>query len=158
PPGPTAPRRSVSYAPLPPSALAPGSAYTAPRQTLIIRGDGGGTVMAMPSSRVPPESGSMHVWSQLDVHRKQQAISVVAQMAFNVEKPNAERSPEEKNHAARSHPDKAPHRALAPSRARLRAPVAPHPGPRQHGQCRPPVPAGEACPSPGMARASRGGH
>ena len=42
--------------------------------------------MAMPSSRVPPESGSIHVWSQLDVDLRQQAISVVAQMAFNVVK------------------------------------------------------------------------
>ena len=42
--------------------------------------------MTMPSSRVPPGSGSTHVWSQLDVDLRQQAISVVAQMAFNVVK------------------------------------------------------------------------
>jgi hypothetical protein len=39
--------------------------------------------MAMPSSWVPPESGVQHVWSQLDTTRQQQAISVVARMAFN---------------------------------------------------------------------------
>ncbi len=64
--------------------------------------------MAMPSSRVPPESGSIHVWSQLDVNRRQQAISVVAQMAFNVVKTHSERSQEERNHDDRSQPDQAP--------------------------------------------------
>ena len=64
--------------------------------------------MAMPSSRVPPESGSMHVWSQLDVDRRQQAISVVAQMAFNMVKTHSERSQEESNHDDRPQPDKAP--------------------------------------------------
>jgi hypothetical protein len=64
--------------------------------------------MAMPSLRVPPESGAMHVWSQLDVQRKQQAISVVAQMAFHVVKTQAQRSPEESNHADHSQPDQAP--------------------------------------------------
>ena len=47
--------------------------------------------MAMPSARVPPESGSTHVWSQLDVDLRQQAISVVAQMAFNVVKTHPNR-------------------------------------------------------------------
>jgi hypothetical protein len=46
--------------------------------------------MAIPSARVPPESGSTHVWSQLDVDLRQQAISVVAQMAFNAVKTYSE--------------------------------------------------------------------
>jgi hypothetical protein len=45
----------------------------------------------------------MHVWSQLDVQRKPQAISVVAPMAFNVVKTQAEWSPEERTHADPSH-------------------------------------------------------
>ena len=45
--------------------------------------------MAMPSSRFPPESGLAQVWSQLDADRRQQAISVVAQMAFNLVKTQA---------------------------------------------------------------------
>ena len=42
--------------------------------------------MAMRSSRFPPEPDSAQVWRQLDAHLRQQAISVVAQMAFNVVK------------------------------------------------------------------------
>jgi hypothetical protein len=64
--------------------------------------------MAMPSARVPPESGSIHVWSQLDVDLRQQAISVVAQMAFNVVKTYPERSQEERHHDPRPQPDQAP--------------------------------------------------
>jgi hypothetical protein len=63
--------------------------------------------MAMPSARVPPESGSIHVWSQLDVDLRQQAISVVAQMAFMV-KTYPERSQEERHHDPRPQPDQAP--------------------------------------------------
>ena len=61
--------------------------------------------MTMPSSRVPPGSGSTHVWSQLDVELRQQAISVVAQMAFNVVKTPPEPSQEESNQAHRPPPD-----------------------------------------------------
>ena len=71
--------------------------------------------MAMPPARVPPESGSIHVWSQLDVHLRQQAISVVAQMAFNVVKTHPERSQEERHPDHRPQPDQAPQRALDPS-------------------------------------------
>jgi hypothetical protein len=42
--------------------------------------------MAMRSSRLPPEPDVGQVWRQLDAHLRQQAISVVAQMAFNVVK------------------------------------------------------------------------
>jgi hypothetical protein len=42
--------------------------------------------MAMQSSRLPPEPDVAQVWRQLDAQLRQQAISVVAQMAFNVVK------------------------------------------------------------------------
>jgi hypothetical protein len=42
--------------------------------------------MAMRSSRLSPEPDSAQVWHQLDAQLRQQAISVVAQMAFNVVK------------------------------------------------------------------------
>lgn len=42
--------------------------------------------MAMRSSRLPPAPDLAQVWRQLDAHLRQQAISVVAQMAFNVVK------------------------------------------------------------------------
>jgi hypothetical protein len=61
--------------------------------------------MTMPSSHVSPGSGSTHVWSQLDVERRQQAISVVAQMAFNVVKMSPEPSQEERNHDHCPQPD-----------------------------------------------------
>jgi hypothetical protein len=54
--------------------------------------------MAMPSSRFPPDPGSTHVWSQLDTERQQQAISVVAQMAFHFIKTRSEPSPREEDH------------------------------------------------------------
>jgi hypothetical protein len=40
--------------------------------------------MTMPSSRFPPGFESAWVWRQLDVDLRQQAISVVARMAFNL--------------------------------------------------------------------------
>jgi len=61
--------------------------------------------MTMPSSRVPLGSDSTHVWSQLDIERRQQAISVVAHMAFNVVKTPPEPSQEEKHHDHRPQPD-----------------------------------------------------
>ena len=85
--------------------------------------------MTMPSSRVPPGSDSTHVWSQLDVDLRQQAISVIAEMAFNVVKTHPEPSQEERKYDHHPQPDQAPQRALDPSRSRLRAPVDPHPGP-----------------------------
>lgn len=42
--------------------------------------------MAKLSSYVPPQCVSAQVWWQLDTARRQQAIAVVAQMAFNVVK------------------------------------------------------------------------
>ena len=71
--------------------------------------------MAIPSIRVPPASGSTHVWSQLDVDLRQQAISVVAQMAFNVVKTYPERAQEGEHDDHRPQPDQAPKRALDPS-------------------------------------------
>ena len=54
--------------------------------------------MAMPSSRLPPESNSAQVWRQLDANLQQQAISVVAQMAFNLVKTQSESSQQEPDH------------------------------------------------------------
>ena len=52
--------------------------------------------MAMPSSRFPPAPDSAQVWRQLDTDRRQLAISVVAQMAFNwVKTQDASCQPEE---------------------------------------------------------------
>jgi hypothetical protein len=51
--------------------------------------------MALPSFRVPPESGSAQVWRQLDAALRQQAISVVAQMAFNLVKTQSAPSQQE---------------------------------------------------------------
>jgi hypothetical protein len=51
--------------------------------------------MAMPSSRFPPGSESAQVWSQLDADLRQQAISVVAQMAFNLVKTQSKHSQQE---------------------------------------------------------------
>ena len=42
--------------------------------------------MAMLSPRLPLGIESAQVWPQLDADRRQQAISVVAQMAFNLVK------------------------------------------------------------------------
>lgn len=64
--------------------------------------------MAMPSARVPPGAGSAHVWSQLDIDLRQQAISVVAQMAFNVVKTYPDRSQQERDHDHITQPDEAP--------------------------------------------------
>jgi hypothetical protein len=62
------------------------------------RRDGGDGVMAMPSTRVPPEANSAHVWTQLDVDLRRQAISVVAQMAFHFVQTHPEPSQPEKAH------------------------------------------------------------
>jgi hypothetical protein len=51
--------------------------------------------MAMPSSHVPPEPGSAQVWRQLDAALRQQAIAVVAQMAFNLIKTQSAPSQQE---------------------------------------------------------------
>ena len=51
--------------------------------------------MAMSSSRFPPRLDSVQVWGQLDSDRRQQAISVVAQMAFNLLQTHAASSPQE---------------------------------------------------------------
>ena len=51
--------------------------------------------MAMPSSRFPPRFDSAQVWGQLDSDLRQQAISVVAQMAFNLVKTHTASSQQE---------------------------------------------------------------
>ena len=52
--------------------------------------------MAMLSARVSPEVESAQVWPQLDTNLRQLAISVVAQMAFNlVQTQTASSQPEE---------------------------------------------------------------
>lgn len=54
--------------------------------------------MAMPSSRCPPGAESAQVWRQLDTDLRQQAISVVAQMAFNLIKMQSVSSQQEVDH------------------------------------------------------------
>ena len=54
--------------------------------------------MAMPSSRFPPAPDSAQVWRQLDADLRHQAVSVVAQMAFNFVKTQPESSPQESDH------------------------------------------------------------
>ncbi len=54
--------------------------------------------MAMPSSQFPPEPNSAQVWRQLDAALRQQAISVVAQMAFNWVKTQLASSQQESAH------------------------------------------------------------
>jgi hypothetical protein len=51
--------------------------------------------MAMPSSRIPSEPSSAQVWRQLDATLRQQAIAVVAQMAFNLVKTQSASSQQE---------------------------------------------------------------
>ena len=54
--------------------------------------------MAILSCRIPPHVESAQVWRQLDTDRRQQTISVVAQMAFNMVKTQAASlQPEEDN-------------------------------------------------------------
>jgi hypothetical protein len=64
--------------------------------------------MAIPSARVPPGASSAHVWHQLDVDLRRQAISVVAQMAFNFVKTHPEPSQSENNHDDLAQPNEAP--------------------------------------------------
>ena len=51
--------------------------------------------MAMSSSRVPPGFETAQVWRQLDTDLRQQAISVMAQMAFNLVKTQSVSSQQE---------------------------------------------------------------
>jgi hypothetical protein len=53
--------------------------------------------MAILSCRFPPLVESAQVWRQLDVDRRQRAISVVAQMAFNWLKTQAASSQQEED-------------------------------------------------------------
>lgn len=53
--------------------------------------------MAILSCRFPPPVESTQVWCQLDVDRRQRAISVVAQMAFNVIQTQAASSQQEED-------------------------------------------------------------
>jgi len=64
--------------------------------------------MAIPSSRFPPEIGSAQVWHQLDAALRQQAISVVAQMAFNLVKRQATSSQQEVDNELPTPLDEAP--------------------------------------------------
>ena len=92
--------------------------------------------MAIPCSRVSPEPGSAQGWSQLDADRRQQAIAVVAQMAFNFVKTQSDCAQKEVDDAHTTPPSQASQCPLDPPRARLRAPVHAHAGPyqyREHG-------------------------
>jgi hypothetical protein len=53
--------------------------------------------MAILSCRFPPLVESAQVWRQLDVDRRQRAISGVAQMAFNVSQTQAASSHQEED-------------------------------------------------------------
>jgi hypothetical protein len=55
--------------------------------------------MAMLVSRSSPGVESAQVWRQLDTDRRQQAISVVAQMAFNLVKTQAASLQQEEDNA-----------------------------------------------------------
>jgi hypothetical protein len=64
--------------------------------------------MAIPSSRFPPETGSAQVWHQRDAHLRRQALSVVAQMAFNLIKTQAVSSQQEGDNELSTPLDQAP--------------------------------------------------
>jgi hypothetical protein len=64
--------------------------------------------MAMRSSRLSPEPDSAQVWRQLDAHLRQQAISVVAQMAFNLVTTPPASSPQESDDDHPASPSQAP--------------------------------------------------
>jgi hypothetical protein len=64
--------------------------------------------MAMPSSRFPPGSESAQVWSQLDADLQQRAISVVAQMAFNLVKTQSKHAQQESDDDYPTQRDQAP--------------------------------------------------
>jgi hypothetical protein len=57
--------------------------------------------MAILSPRLTLGVESAQVWRQLDTDRRQQAISVVAQMAFNLVKTQAASLQQEEDHADR---------------------------------------------------------
>jgi len=60
--------------------------------------------MAIPCSSVSPEPPQAQVWSQLDAALRQQAIAVVAQMAFNFVKTQSESTQQEVRDAHTAHP------------------------------------------------------
>ena len=64
--------------------------------------------MAMPSSRIPSEPSSAQVWRQLDATLRQQAIAVVAQMAFNLVKTQSAPSQQESDDDHPTQLDQAP--------------------------------------------------
>jgi hypothetical protein len=64
--------------------------------------------MAMPSSRIPSEPSSAQVWRQLDATLRQQAIAVVAQMAFNLVKTQSAPSQQESEDDYPTQLDQAP--------------------------------------------------
>jgi hypothetical protein len=64
--------------------------------------------MALPSFRVPPEPSSAQVWRQLDAALRQQAIAVVAQMAFNLVKTQSAPSQQESDDDHPTQLDQAP--------------------------------------------------
>lgn len=60
--------------------------------------------MAMLVSRSSPGVESAQIWRQLDTDRRQQAISVVAQMAFNLVKTQAASLQQEEDNDAYATP------------------------------------------------------
>jgi hypothetical protein len=63
--------------------------------------------MAIPCSRLSPEPPQAQVWSQLDADLRQQAIAVVAQMAFNFVKTQSECPQQEVRDVHTTHPSQA---------------------------------------------------
>jgi hypothetical protein len=64
--------------------------------------------MATPSSRCASDPGADQVWSELEAQRRQQAISVVAQMAFHFVKTQSEYVHREEDYAHALHTCQAP--------------------------------------------------
>ena len=86
--------------------------------------------MAIPCSRVSPAPSQAQVWSQRAADLRQQAIAVVAQMAFHLVKTQSECPQQEVREALTTHPSQTAPYPLDASRPGLRAPVHAHAGPR----------------------------
>ena len=76
--------------------------------------------MAIPCSRVSPEPESAQVWSQLDADLRQQAIAVVAQIAFNFVKTQSDCPHKEGDDAYVTHPSQAAQCPLGPTGGNVR--------------------------------------
>ena len=96
--------------------------------------------MAIPYAHVSPEPGAAQVWSQLDADLRQQAIAVVAQMAFHFVKTQSDYPHKERDDAHTTPLSQAPQCPLDPSCPGLRPPIHAYAGPCQHREHGAPVP------------------